>query len=104
MGLSQRTNTELVDEMLAKDLADAARQECQVAKEKWKSRREREQINMITRYNKHENKLKGVPKEWIDLANYQTKICPLCGKRDKIMSPWHLKYYHGQEVKKVNTI
>ena len=104
MGLSQRTNTELVDEMLAKDLADAARQECQVAKEKWESRREREQINMVTRYNKHENKMKGVPKEWIDLVNYQTKICPLCGKRDKIMSPWHLKYYHGHEVKKVNTV
>ena len=73
-------------------------------KEKWESRREREQIIMITRYNKHENKIKGVPKEWIDLVNYQTKICPLCGKRDKIMSPWHLKYYHGHEVKKVNTI
>lgn len=37
MGLAKRTTTELVDEMIGKDLLDIAREECQVAKEKWES-------------------------------------------------------------------
>ena len=104
MGLAKRTSTELVEEMIGKDLLKMAEEECQIAKEKWEMRVQRQEIACATQRTKAQNKLKGVPKEWVELVNLQTRMCPFCKRPSQAANPWHLKYWHNIEVKHVMSL
>lgn len=104
MGISKRTNTELVEDMIRKDLKVLAVEEKRVAEEKWTARKEGKTSEAHLDLKKKPNGLRGVPKEWCELINSQVKICPLCNQAGKFSDRWHLKYYHQIELPHINRI
>jgi len=95
LGLTKRTSSELVMEMIGKGLSDLAKSVSATNSFKWESRK----TNNTTLPEPKEkllNTLRGIPNSWIDLINSQYRRCPLCRDKDKFYSAnrWHLKYKH----------
>ena len=48
--------------------------------------------------------MRGVPKEWIELVNSQTRKCPKCNLPGKVTDRWHLFYKHQLKLPHINKI
>jgi hypothetical protein len=103
MGISKRTNSALVDDMLRKDLMYLADEEKKVAEEKWMARKEGN-LSFASMPPGKTNALRGVPNTWCELINTQVKLCPTCNEKGKVTNRWHLKYYHHITLPHVNKI
>jgi hypothetical protein len=103
MRISNRTNSELVDDMIRKDLMHLANEEQKVAEEKWEARKEGK-LSYASLPPGRPNALRGVPNTWCELINTQVKPCPLCNEKGKVTNRWHLKYYHQITLPHVNKI
>ena len=89
MMISKRTNTTLVDEMSAKNIADIAKKTQEDSAIKWKARENYTEIP-ATYQNKSQNKLRAVPNSWCKLINTMVKPCPKCKKAGVVCDRWHL--------------
>lgn len=95
LGLSKRTGSKLVMEMIGKELDDVAKEVSSSNSAKWNKRKGNEEQNMQREPTL--NTLRGIPNSWVKLINSQYKRCPLCKENDKYSSAnrWHLKYKHN---------
>ena len=101
LGISKRTSTELVEDMLRIDINKKAELEFQNSLAKWVARVDKVEPQLETR-EKTKNPLKGVPGNWTELVNSQYRKCPKC--QMKTTNRWHLLYAHGIRLKLVTKI
>ena len=104
MMISKRTNTELVNDMIRKNIQATAQNTVETCEEQWNQRKNFNPVSAFFSSSKKKNGLRGVPNSWCTLVNTQVKPCLKCKKPGVVTNRWHLKYQHNKELKHVNAI
>ena len=102
--VSKRTNTNLVKDMIRRDLREVARSVVATCKEQWDQRKSYQEITAEFPCLKKKNGLRGVPDDWSKLVNTMVKPCPACRKKGEVTSRWHLLTKHNIRLPHVNYI
>lgn len=102
--VSKRTNTSLVDKMIAKDFSQLVEAAVKTSIESWTQRKNYEDVVAVLPRLSQKNGLRGVPNNWCKLVNTQVKPCPKCKRMGVVTSRWHLKYVHGEELPHINAV
>jgi len=104
MMISKRTNTQLVNDLIRKDLRTLAQLTVNTSRIQWEQRKARVHVTEKLPILREKNGLRGVPNSFCDLINTQTKQCPKCKEKGTITNAWHLKYKHGVQITNINRI
>ena len=102
--ITKRTNTWLVDDMIRKDIKYLATQTVKTSRVQWEQRKQKLQITERLPCLRAINGLRGVPSNFCQLINSQSKPCPICKKKEVVASAWHMKYAHNIPVTHINKI
>jgi len=93
MFISKRTSTNLVNELINKDLIDRAEEVHEQANEKWEARLQFRSYSSLPR-EESVNLIRAMPNSFCTLINTGYRPCPICNTKGVITSRWHLKYAH----------
>ena len=104
MMISKRTNTELTNDMMRKDLRKIAKTVVATSKKQWEERKGYQEIMTQLPNLSRKNGMRGVPNNWCELVNTMVKPCPGCKTKGVITSRIHLLSHHGIQLPHVNDI
>jgi len=104
MMISKKTNTELTNDMMRKNLRKIAQAVVATSKRQWEERKKFQEITTLLPNLSRKNGMRGVPNSWSELVNTMVKPCPACKTKGVITSRCHLLDSHEIRLPHVNDI
>ncbi len=102
--ISKRTNTQLINDMIRKDMVEISEATVATCLEQWEERKLFQKVTRRFPQLTRKNGLRGVPNTWCKLINSQVRPCISCKEKNAVTDRWHLKYHHNVELPHINSI